>query len=85
MLHVEPQNDFTHLGVLAHQLHRSVREIEVACMALNILPARRENGVPIFDAEQVARITERLASATPLPKIQDPRHTFMPELPSRPF
>jgi hypothetical protein len=85
MLDVSPENDYVHLGVIAADLRRSVQEIELAAVTLNLLPVRRENGVPIFTVAQAAAIAERLASATPLPQIQSPRHALLPELPRRPF
>lgn len=83
-----PQNDLVAIGVLASQLQKPVRTIEAACIELNIAPAMRINFVPHFDADQIERLTERLADgAAPLKAAHVIKglnyHAAMPDLPRR--
>ena len=69
---VESEKDLVAIGVLAARLQKSVRTIEAAVIALNMMPAMRLNYVPHFDGEQVEQIMRRLAADVPLPAIDAP-------------
>jgi hypothetical protein len=61
---VQATHDFYSIGQLAAHLQKPVRSIESAATELQITPAMRINGIPHFDGEQVARLSQQLTKGT---------------------
>jgi hypothetical protein len=58
---ISAEKDFVAIGVLAGEMHHSVRSIEQAAERLGLAPAMRLNRVPHFDGAQVETLRAELS------------------------